>query len=437
MKKVIVGIVSVLMLATSVNAQNLKTSSPLELSKMKNESSFEESLGFSSEELPSSYSFEEFCPAPRTQKGSSCVGWAVAYSAVSTTYNLVNDITRRNEKFVNVFDPYYVYSSIKSEDLQCIGSDCDCGTYIWEALDLVVDYGVKKLYVTPELACSSTLTKSNLRSLTDRTMNYAIDEYIQLIDYKELSNDKVKKIVDIDNLKYALTLNLPIISGIGVGNAFGKLGAEETLYKPDFSSESGGHAITIVGYDDYKYGGSFRIMNSYGTDWGDAGFFWMTYSDFDKAVNSAFVMISEDWSSWSMDYHKGTYYKGISSADGEKHWEGGINSDDLFHGDGIFVTDGYTGIGTYNNGFMHGYWMMLDNDDVEDPFYGWVLFDKGEFVESEEFGFSAETMETKESIIQGLHLDNISIDISDESADLNMFTKATLDRFKEKASKKE
>ena len=69
--------------------------------------------------------------------------------------------------------------------------------------------------------------------------------------------------------------------------------------------------------------------------------------------------------------------------------------------------------------------------------YGWVLFDKGEFVESEEFGFSAETMETKESIIQGLHLDNISIDISDEPADLNMFTKETLDRFKEKATKKE
>ena len=435
MNNVMLGIASVLMLAISVNAQNLKTSSPLELSKMKNESSFEESLGFSSEELPSSYSFEEFCPAPRSQEGSSCVGWAVAYSAMSTTYNLVNNITTRNEKFVNVFDPYYVYSSIKSEDLQCIGSDCDCGTYIWKALDLVVDYGVKKLYVTPELVCSSTITKSNLRFLTDRTMNYAIDDYIQLIDYKELSNDQVKKIVDLDKLKYALTLNLPIISGIGVGNDFGKLGAENSLYKPDFSSESEGHAITIVGYDDYKHGGSFRIMNSYGSDWGDAGFFWLTYSDFEEAVSSAFVMISEDWSSWSVDYYKGSYYKGIFSKDEEKHWEGGINSDDLFDGKGIFVTDGFTGIGAYNNGFMHGYWIMLDDDDVEDPFYGWALFDKGEFVESEEFGFSAETMESKASIIQGLHLYNISIDISDESADLNMFTKETLDSFKEKAAK--
>jgi hypothetical protein len=434
MKKIIVGIVTVLMVTINVFAQNLKTSSPLELSKMKNESSFEESLGFSSEELPSSYSFEQFCPAPRTQTGQSCVGWAVAYSATSTTYNLINDITRRNEKFVNVFDPYYVYSSIKSEDVKCIGSGCDCGTYIWEALDLLVDYGVKKLYVTPTLKCSSTLTKNNLRTLIDRTSNYVIDEYIQLIDYKELSNGKYRKTVDIDNLKYALTINLPIISGIGVGDAFGKLGADNSLYRPNFAAEDGGHAITIVGYDDNKYGGSFRIMNSYGSDWGDAGFFWMTYADYEKAVGDAYVMISEDWSSWSKDYYKGSYFKGNFSNDTKKHWEGGINSEDLFNGDGIFVTDGYTGIGKYNNGFKHGWWMYLDNDNAEDPFYGWILFDKGKFIEAEEFGFSSETMETKESIIQGYHLDNISFELNSESADEDTFTIEVLESMKSSSS---
>jgi len=427
---------SLLILTTSVFAQNLKTSSPLELSKMKNESSFEESLGFSSEEIPSSHSFEQFCPAPRTQTGQSCVGWAVAYSAASATHNLINGITRRNEKFVNVFDPYFVYSSIKSNDLKCIGSDCGCGTFLWEALDLLVTYGVKKLYVTPTLECSSTLDRSNLRDLTSRTSNYAVDKYLQLIDYQKLSDDKFKKIVDIDDLKYALSINLPIISGIGVGEEFGKLGSDNSLYRPSFSSENG-HAVTIVGYDDNKYGGSFRIMNSYGPDWGDGGFFWMTYSDYEAAVVEAYVMLSEDWGSWSDDFYKESYYKGVFSSDKEKHWEGGINSENTFHGSGILVTGDYTAIGKYNAGFNHGWWVFLDNDDATDPFYGWILFDNGEILEAEEFGFSSQETETKESVIQGYHLDNIGIQLDkDNNASRDDFTNEVLKSFSKKSSSK-
>jgi len=43
----------------------------------------------------------------------------------------------------------------------------------------------------------------------------------------------------------------------------------------------GGHAVTIIGYNDSLptpdgYG-AFRLVNSWGTDWGDNGYFWMTY----------------------------------------------------------------------------------------------------------------------------------------------------------------
>ena len=116
-----------------------------------------------------------------------------------------------------------------------------------------------------------------------------------MIDYKELPNGKFEKIVDVDLLKYALTINLPIVSGIGVGDQFGKLGSENSLYRPTLDEAGGGHAITIIGYDDYKFGGSFRIINSYGSDWGDAGFFWMTYDDFEEAVSDAYIFINEDW----------------------------------------------------------------------------------------------------------------------------------------------
>jgi len=38
----------------------------------------------------------------------------------------------------------------------------------------------------------------------------------------------------------------------------------------------GGHAVTIIGYDDSKK--SFLIQNSWGTGWGNDGKFWMPYS---------------------------------------------------------------------------------------------------------------------------------------------------------------
>jgi C1A family cysteine protease len=43
----------------------------------------------------------------------------------------------------------------------------------------------------------------------------------------------------------------------------------------------GGHAVMAVGYDDEKK--HFIIQNSWGTEWGDKGFFYMPY---DYAANS-------------------------------------------------------------------------------------------------------------------------------------------------------
>jgi C1A family cysteine protease len=37
----------------------------------------------------------------------------------------------------------------------------------------------------------------------------------------------------------------------------------------------GGHAVMAIGYDDSKQ--MFKIRNSWGTRWGQAGHFWMPY----------------------------------------------------------------------------------------------------------------------------------------------------------------
>ena len=133
MKKLLL-ISSSIMLSMALNAQFLKDVSLSELSKInKNNSITEEDFGFSSEdEVPSSFSLEKYAVVSNQQQSSSCTGFAIANGAMTILYNLVNDITRSNEKWVNRFDPFYVYCSLKNpNDLEYVsGGGCNCGSKI-------------------------------------------------------------------------------------------------------------------------------------------------------------------------------------------------------------------------------------------------------------------------------------------------------------------
>lgn len=68
-----------------------------------------------------------------------------------------------------------------------------------------------------------------------------------------------------------------------------------TYYNPGDDFETGGHAVAIVGWDDsfskenFKYepkgDGAWLIKNSWGEDWGDAGYFWISYEE--ESLNNA------------------------------------------------------------------------------------------------------------------------------------------------------
>lgn len=55
-----------------------------------------------------------------------------------------------------------------------------------------------------------------------------------------------------------------------------EVGAKKVMRVPDRDDPMvGGHAVLIVGYDRPRH--LFEVRNSWGTDWGDAGYFWMDY----------------------------------------------------------------------------------------------------------------------------------------------------------------
>jgi hypothetical protein len=405
------------------------------LAKMNQEKvSASEEFGFSSaDEIPSSYSLEDFCVVSNQGESSSCTGFAVANGAMTILYNLVNDITSINEKWVNRFDPFYLYASLKDQDdLDCIASGgCDCGSQIGEALDLIENYGCKKHYLYPNLECSSTLNKNNLRSIVNVTGAYSIDDYFNFFEYEEIDGEWYKS-VEIDVLKVALNSNNPITAGINVDEEFGELNPSNFTYSAP-KGDLGRHAVTVVGYDDYENGGSFRVLNSYGSAWGDDGFFWITYEDFEDQADVAYVIVKEDWDGWRDDIYSDNFYKGHFGDSEIKTWEGPMDDDRNFHGRGIIDDETYSAIGVYNHGISHGWWLLFSDLDAEDSWSGWVLFEDGEFIETEEFGFTSSSLENLEKVKSALHMDNMELELSDEPASIDNFTNEVLKSITSKA----
>jgi len=383
MKKILL-LTFTIVFAFSANSQFLTDLSPEERAKMsKNNISSDEiaSFGFSSE-IPSSYSLERYAVVS-DQKGSSCTGHAVA-GAMNIMYNKFNNITRYSEQLVNRFDPLYIYCSIKkNDDLRCIDGDgCSCGTHILEALTLLEKYGCKKRGLDPFLKCGTTLNSAHLQQMSQSTKKYSIDGIVDFVDWTE---DWDIQTIHIERVKESIFYGFPLVTGISVGDDFDNT---TLAYSASQEPAAGRHAVTIVGYDDNYNGGSFRILNSYGTDFGDKGFFWITYNDFrDLLIAGIYLLYNDDldYSSWIDPVSTTSFYKG--DLKNGFHWEGPMSGNSC-HGKGVLVGEDFSAVASYDNGIANGWWMYLG--DSKDDFWGLVLYEDGEVIDRESWGFADE-----------------------------------------------
>jgi hypothetical protein len=83
---------------------------------------------------------------------------------------------------------------------------------------------------------------------------------------------------NLSDIKYYLNFNLPIIFAIklnAINDAFYTTSSNVYSPKPISSGDSVLHCLEIVGYDDTK--NAFFCRNSYGTDFGIGGYFYLDY----------------------------------------------------------------------------------------------------------------------------------------------------------------
>jgi C1A family cysteine protease len=84
---------------------------------------------------------------------------------------------------------------------------------------------------------------------------------------------------NLNQMRGCLAAGFPFVFGFTVYESFESQEVADTGVMPMPASGEkvlGGHAVLVVGYDDASE--RFRVRNSWGTGWGQAGYFTMPYA---------------------------------------------------------------------------------------------------------------------------------------------------------------
>ena len=159
-----------------------------------------------------------------------------------------------------------------NEDLSeqlLVSSCCDTGScsggYIVSTSRFIRDTGSPDEGCYPYLGRDSSCDQacSNWREVARRVSGYT----------------RVSK--SVSALKNALYNRGPINVGMMVYTDFSYYSSG--IYEYSYGQREGGHAVLVVGYDDAQQ--CFIVKNSWGTDWGENGFFRIAYSQVDNVID--------------------------------------------------------------------------------------------------------------------------------------------------------
>ncbi|HKK99918.1 MAG TPA: C1 family peptidase [Desulfotignum sp.] len=209
-------------------------------------------------------------PAPGDQgRQGSCVGWATAYALKS--YHEKLEMGWSLNTADHLFSPAFVYNQINGGQ--------DQGSYIFHALDLAVNQGVATLRRMP-YSDTDFMTQPSAAAVAEASGYKAAEWY---------------RINDTSQIKAALVNRNPVVAGIKTYQQLMDLYGPDAVYNTASGQNLGGHAVTIVGYDDTRYGGAFKVVNSWGRSWGDDGYFWMPYNfAAQNILSEAYVLLDAE-----------------------------------------------------------------------------------------------------------------------------------------------
>lgn len=212
--------------------------------------------------LPAAVDLTAALPRPGSQgRAGSCVGWAVGYGLGSYYAG-----TAREEPL----SPAFVFNQIDLSPGKCSPG----GASLVSALEVLQRQGAVPLSSFP-------YDPSDCTRLPDRRLQAAAERN-RIGAFTRLDTSR------LDNVKGALALRRPVAVGMMIDHdRFRHLGPGE-VYDTPYLGGGIGHAMVLAGYDDAR--GAFRVLNSWGTGWGDGGYGWISYAAFQSGVGAAFAV---------------------------------------------------------------------------------------------------------------------------------------------------
>jgi hypothetical protein len=196
----------------------------------------------------------------------SCVAWAVGYSLRS-----YYEGKRRNWSYYDadrLISPAFIYNRLHNYN-----GNCNQGTSISAALEFMKNEGAPTLAAFPYV--ESDCTRAPDPAVQAKAGEFRIRSW-QSIEPRKL-----------DDIKGQLARGNPVVFGMQISESFRRVRAGE-VYDDTESPRIGGHAMVIVGYSEEKQ--AFKLLNSWGTRWGEGGLGWVSYRAVGDLSDRLFVM---------------------------------------------------------------------------------------------------------------------------------------------------
>ncbi len=248
----------------------------------------------------------------------SCAAYATTYYQFTYQVAILNNLNARDNK-ENVFSPIQLFNYLNYGDVNH-GSSIELYYYLLSEIG-AVRYSEFNTSSNSECQWNGKskwfeITSDNenytARERTVLALNRALKTRISAWNSEQFSLQDANTIVPVITTADKSCLN--VIKNALANNHLLVFGLEDAYsikhnlqyngtkaYVPYFENVNGdGHALTIVGYDDsiyfdlngngtaegFEYG-AFKVANSWGTDWGSSGFFWMPYDTLNCVSNDS------------------------------------------------------------------------------------------------------------------------------------------------------
>jgi hypothetical protein len=213
--------------------------------------------------LPSSVDLTADMPPVGSQVGNSCTGWSVGYYFKTHQERVEHgwDLSDPGHQF----SPAFIYNQLNE--------GVDGGVDLFDALELMWAHGCATVSQMPT---NSGYTVWPSETAFDSALFYRCEQSASPWFY--FGSD-----AGIEAAKQLLSENKCVVFNISVFHNFDVINTYDTTYCAADSSGTnrGGHNLCIVGYDDNKAThdgtGAFRCINSWGTGWGNKGYWWLSY----------------------------------------------------------------------------------------------------------------------------------------------------------------